>query len=244
MDNMVNPVSIIVQAHMGSTRLKNKMLKELCGISVLGHVLERLKRAKNVEQIIVATSILPEDEILVKECKKYDIQVYRGSNDDVLERFYQTACRFEVAHIARICADNTLVDWEIIDEEIKIYQQGIYDVVTTGKSVPLGLGCEIFSMDWLTEAYKNATERYQHEHVTPYIYEQTNNVYHYDILQDYSEYRFTLDTQEDWEFLNKIYSELYPQKPDFLLSDVISLINANPDWANINRNVYQKTMYE
>lgn len=241
---MVKPVGIIVQAHMGSTRLKEKMLRDLYGKSVLGRVLERLKKVKNAQQLIVATSDLQIDDILAEECGKYGVSVYRGSDHDVLARFYHAARQFQLSHVARVCADNTLIDWKIISEEIRLYQQEPCDVMTTGKTVPLGLGCEIFSMESLTEAYQKATESYQHEHVTPYIYEHVERVIRYEIPHNYGKYRFTLDTEKDWELITKIYKELYQEKPDFLLSDVIDLMSLHPDWLNINKDVHQKTMYE
>ena len=237
---MVKTLGIVVQAHMGSTRLPNKMMKNLCGKSVVGHVITRLKNSHRADKLIIATSNLPADDILIEECKKYQVNFYRGSDGDVLERFYQAAKIYELTDIARVCADNTLVDWQIIDEEIKIYQNSQYALVTCGETVPLGLGCEIFSFELLEEARNKATKHYQHEHVTPYIYENFSDVYKYNLQKDLKKYRFTLDTEEDWTLISKIYAELYHGDADFLLDDVIAVMEKNSTWFDINRNVKQK----
>ena len=241
---MVKSVGIIVQAHMGSTRLPNKMMKDLFGKSVLGHVITRLKKSLCADKLIIATSNLPSDDILAEECKKYQVNFYRGSDSDVLDRFYQAAKYYELSDIARVCADNTLIDWQIIDEEIKIYKNFSYDIVTSGDTVPLGLGCEIFSFDLLEEARHKATKTYQHEHVTPYLYENFSNVYRYNLQEDFKKYRFTLDTEEDWQLIYKIYSELYHGEDNFLLEDVVAVMKKNSTWFDINKNVKQKTAKE
>ena len=239
---MVKSVGIVVQAHMGSTRLPNKMMKNLFGKSVLAHIIERLKRSNTADKLIIATSDLSADDILVEECKKYNVDFYRGSDSDVLERFYQAAKFYGLSDIARVCADNTLIDWQIIDEEIKIYQSNQYDIVTCGDTVPLGLGCEIFSFKLLEEARNKATEYYQHEHVTPYLYEHFSNVYEYNIPKNLKKYRFTLDTEEDWQLISNIYSELYHGDNNFLLEDIVAVMEKNPNWYDINKNVKQKSV--
>ena len=241
---MVKSIGIVVQAHMGSTRLPNKMMKNLCGKSVLGHVITRLKNSRRADKLIIATSNLPTDDILVEECKNYKVDFYRGSDGDVLQRFYQAAKFYELSAVARVCADNTLIDWEIIDDEIQIYQNFKYDVVTCGDTVPLGLGCEIFSFELLEEANNKASEHYQHEHVTPYLYENFSKIYKYNLQKNFSKYRFTLDTDEDWKLISKIYAELYHGNDNFLLYDVISVMEKNPDWVEINKNVKQKKVKE
>ena len=241
---MVKTLGIIVQAHMGSTRLPNKMMKNLCGKPVIAHIIERLQKSKGADKLIIATSNLPADDILVDVCKKCGVGYFRGSDSDVLERFYQASKAYELTHIARVCADNTLIDWQIIDREIETYRNNSYDIVTSGQTVPLGLGCEIFSFELLKEAAENATEHYQHEHVTPYLYEHCNNVFKCELARDCGRFRFTLDTEQDWQLINKIYGELYCDAHDFVLDDVIRVMNANPAWFDINKDVKQKKVKE
>ena len=241
---MVKPVGIIVQAHMGSTRLPNKMMKLLCGKPVIAHIIERLKRSHRAERLLIATSDLPTDDILVAEFQKVGVDFYRGSDDDVLERFYRAAAEYDLKHIARVCADNTLVDWEIIDAEIELYQKGDFDIVNCGKTVPLGLGCEIFSRELLNAARESASEHYQHEHVTPYLYEHFSNIRQYDLPDDFGRFRFTLDTEQDWQLIQNIYDELYHGENNFRLEDVVRVMNSNPAWFDINKDVHQKTVKE
>ena len=237
---MVKSVGIVVQAHMGSTRLPNKMMKNLFGKSVFGHVISRLKNSRCAGKLIIATSDLSADDVLVEECKKYHVDFYRGSDTDVLERFYQAAKLYGLSDIARVCADNTLIDWQIIDEEIQIYQKNQYEMVICGETIPLGLGCEIFSFNMLEDARNKATEYYQHEHVTPYMYENFFNVYKYNLQKNLKKYRFTLDTEEDWQLISKIYSELYHGEDNFVLDDIVALMEKNPQWYDINKDIKQK----
>lgn len=236
---MVRPVSAIIQARMGSTRLPGKILRQLADKSVLGHILMRLQRVRYIDNIIVATSKNMEDDIVVEECAKYNVKCFRGSNLDVLSRFYHTAREYDVAEIIRICADNVMIDWNIIEKQILAYQNNKYDIVSTGSNIPLGLGGEIFSFEKLEEAYRNAKEEYQREHVTPYIYEHCKNIFKYQIKDDYSKYRFTLDTPEDWMLINKLYSILYKGTHDFVLADIVKAMQENPALFEINKNIKQ-----
>lgn len=237
---MVRKIGIIMQAHMSSTRLPGKVLKFLKDKAVIGHDIERLKKVKNIDSIIVATSDKSVDDILVNECKKYNINIFRGNDDNVLSRFYYAAKKYELTDIIRICSDNPLLDWEIINKELDLYLTNKYDIVTSSKNIPLGLGGEIFSFKLLEEAYQNANKNYQFEHVTPYIYEHSLNIGYFDIDKDLSKYRFTLDEQSDWILIETIYNELYNGKHDFLLKDIVTFMNNNSSLYKINCNVKQK----
>ena len=237
---MVRKIGIIAQAHIGSSRLPNKMLKDLCGKTVLGHVISRLKLVRYADALIIATSDLPEDDVIVKECQKYRTDVFRGSNEDVLSRFYHAAVAFELTDIARVCADNTLIDWDVIDDEIAAYRTGKYALVDQSENIPLGLGCEVFSFDMLKEAYEKATEHYQHEHVTPYLYEHYSPPYRPHYPNDYRKYRLTLDTEQDLKLIQNIYQALYREGEDITLDRVVALMEQNPHWVEINKDVHQK----
>lgn len=244
MDGMVKKLGIMVQAHMGSTRLPNKMMLQLCDKTVLGHVICRLQKVSNADALIVATSVLPLDDAIVAECERYHVSIYRGSDEDVLSRFYNAAVQYRLTDIARVCADNTLVDWEIIKDEITAYRTEQYPVVSPSVNVPLGLGCEIFSFTMLKDAYENGTEHYQREHVTPYIYENYGPVYHPAYEKDYRKYRFTLDTEEDWQLIQRIYHNLYHGDDNITLNQVIQAMDEHPEWFALNKNVHQKTVKE
>lgn len=236
---MVNKLGIIVQAHMGSTRLPGKMMKKLCGKSVVGHVISRLKQSKNADELIIATSDLPADDLLVKECEHYDVAVVRGSDSDVLARFYEAAIEYDLKDIVRVCADNTLVDWNLIDEEICEYKMHENAIVVPGNNIPLGVGVEIFSFQMLKDAFENGKEHYHREHVTPYIYEKYNNIFKVNYDKNYSRFRLTLDTYEDWQLIERIYNTLYKGN-DIPFSQVVELLQKNPSWLELNKYVKQK----
>lgn len=241
---MVMRLGIIVQAHIGSTRLPNKMLKDLAGEPVLTHVLRRLKRVRGADALIVATSDLPGDDAIVALCEREGVATYRGSDSDVLARFYGAATEYRLTAIARACADNTLIDPGVIDAELAAYRTGRYPLVGYSAHVPLGLGVEVFSYAMLSEAYECATEHYHHEHVTPYIYEHFGEVYRVPFEPDYSRYRFTLDTAEDWALISAIYGELYHGTDDITLADVIALMEHRSELYELNSHVHQKGVKE
>lgn len=241
---MVKRLGIIVQAHMGSTRLPNKMLKDLCGKTVIGHVISRLKLVKNADALIIATSDLPADDLLVQECQKYDVKVFRGSDSDVLGRFYHAACEYKLTDVARVCADNTFVDWSLIDREIEKYKSLTNSVVVPGKNVPLGLGCEIFSFAMLEEAFRCGQERYHREHVTPYIYEKHPLKVPVDYPVCYGKYRLTLDTIDDWKLIEILYKKLYMGADDITIEQLNKVLEDNPSLIELNGHVHQKDAKE
>lgn len=234
---MVRKVGLIIQAHMGSERLPGKVIKTINGISVLGYVITRLRDVQNADYIIVATSTLPVDDIIEKESLKYGALVFRGDDTDVLARFYGAAKKYELEVIARICSDNLFIDPDIVQEEISIYSKTDYDIVTSGTTIPLGLGTEVFSFQALEEAHEKATLPYEHEHVTPYIYGH-GVAYYSEIESDGSKYRLTLDTTEDWEFINEISSRVNPL--NCRLSDIMEVLVREPKLLQINKDVVQR----
>lgn len=239
---MVKRLGIVVQAHMGSTRLKNKMLKSLGNRSVIGCVIERLQCVRNADELIIATSDEAEDDVLVEEIKKYGVKYFRGSNDDVLGRFWGAATHYDLTDVMRICADNVLQDWQIIEQEIECYRNSLHKIVVGDKSIPLGIGGELFPMAFLEEANLKAAEHYQREHVTPYIYEHHTDIFRYSIGKAWGNYRLTLDTEEDWQLIQRLYDALQYRWQDFVLADVIHLLEENPGWVEINKHVKQKTI--
>lgn len=234
---MVKKTGLIIQAHMGSTRLPGKVMKEINGLSVLGHVILRVKKVRNSDVVIVATSTLEMDDVIVKESEKYGALVYRGDNDDVLSRYYGAAKKYGVTDIARICSDNMFIDPEIVEKEIAVFLENDYDLVTSGSTIPLGLGTEVFSFKSLEEAFFKATTHYEHEHVAPYIYDH-GKVHYYEMAEDMGKYRFTLDTEEDWQLVSAVASKLNSLECD--LKDIIDVMEKNPQFYEINKNVEQR----
>jgi spore coat polysaccharide biosynthesis protein SpsF len=236
----------IIQARMGSTRLPGKVLRDLFGKSVLEHVITRLKKANNIDEIVVATTLLPPDEQIVEECSRLGVPVFRGNETDVLERYWQAASTFKANHIVRITSDCPLIDPSIVDSVIELLNQEGADYSSNAirRTFPRGLDVEAFHIDSLEVAYRRADRPEQREHVTPYIYQnpQKFKLAHYVHEVDYSEYRWTLDTHEDWLMISAIYDQLYKPNEIFTWEEAIKLMLSHPELVLINRHIEQKKL--
>lgn len=238
----------IIQARMGSTRLPGKVMMNLCGKTVLEHVITRVKQAKEIDEIVIATTVKEDDNLIAEEAKRLRVKSFRGSEEDVLSRYYYSAEENEADVVVRITSDCPLIDPKIVDGIIEFYKSNKYDLVTNAgsdlsqRTYPRGLDAEVFSFKELEYAYKEAKEIYQREHVTPFIYENSDNIFYYKNDMDYSEHRWTLDTEEDFELITKIYEELYKGSHDFFLKDIIELFQRKPELFNINAHIKQKEL--
>lgn len=238
--------AVIIQARIGSTRLPAKVLKDLCGKPVLEHELERIKQAKKIDGIIVATTDNENNQPIIDIANKQNINYFKGSENDVLARYYYAAKEYNVENIIRITADCPLIDPHLIDEMIDVYEENACDIITnvpddnSQMTYPRGLDVEIFRTTLLKEAFDKAESKYDREHVTPYIYKNTDKIYVYKYNKDYSNYRWTLDTPEDYELIQKIYQGLYHGEHNFYFNDIIRYIENNKELLRINDNVVQK----
>lgn len=235
----------IIQARVGSTRLPGKVLLDLKGKTVLNHVVDRVKKSKYIDEVIVATTDLEQDNKIVDECKKIGCKYFRGSEIDVLSRYYLCAKENDADIIIRITSDCPLIDHLVIDEMLGFYLKNNYKLVTNAgdihnRTYPRGLDTEIFDFDTLENAYKNANKDYQKEHVTPYIYENEKDIYYYKNDIDYSKYRLTLDTKEDFELIKRIYDLVYIDSQNFYLDDIVKILLKQPDLEQINKHIKQK----
>lgn len=237
----------IIQARMGSSRLRGKVMMELCDKTVLDHVIQRVAQCKHIDEVVIATTTKEEDDVIAEEAIKCKASVYRGSENNVLERYYFAAKESHAETVIRITSDCPLIDSNIVDDVIKFYEENNYELVSNAgdgegqRTYPRGLDVEVFSMKALEKAYYNANIEYQLEHVTPYIYENTNQIYYYKQEQDYSNHRWTLDTKEDYELIKYIYNELYKGKQNFFLKEILELFKRKPEIYGINCEVKQKT---
>lgn len=241
-------VGVIIQARVGSTRLPQKVMKEVEGKKILEHVVERVSNSTKIACVIVATTVEAQDDPIAELAIEKGWLLSRGSEDDVLSRYYFAALEYELDVIVRITSDCPLIDWQLIDTMIEVYKAHNYDLVTNAgnekyRTFPRGMDTEIFSFNVLKEAFESAVETYQREHVTPYIYE-SGRVYYYQSEVDYSAYRLTLDTPEDFQLIEKIYKTLYHGEHDFLLVDILKVLNEYPDLTEINKSVEQKPLIE
>lgn len=239
-------IAAIIQARMGSTRLPGKVMKNLYGKTILAHDIERIKQSKLINDIVIATTESKVDDVIAEEAFNNGAKIYRGSEEDVLSRYYEAAVENKSDVIVRITSDCPLIDPYVTDEIIQFYLENNYDLVTNAgadlsqRTYPRGLDVEVFSFKVLKDAYVNAKEKYQREHVTPYIYENSQNVYFYKYSENYSKYRWTLDTEEDFELINAIYTRLYNGSHNFYLEDIVELFNKEPILFKINAHIAQK----
>jgi spore coat polysaccharide biosynthesis protein SpsF len=231
---------------MGSSRLPGKIMKKLMDRTVLAHVIERVKAVPEIGGIIIATTTLPQDEIIAAEADRLGVGCYRGSEQDVLSRYYEAAYEAKADAIVRITSDCPVLDPEVVSNIVRIFieNQADYASNTLERSFPRGLDAEVFTMQSLTEAYQSAAKPEQREHVTPFLYQTPERYrlcsYSFDI--DYSHYRWTLDTQEDWDLIEKIYERLYAPNRLFTWQEVSQLMQQNPELPQINAHVEQKKL--
>ncbi|WP_058953760.1 cytidylyltransferase domain-containing protein [Clostridium tyrobutyricum] len=237
----------IVQARTGSTRLPGKVIKKICGKTVLEHDIDRLKRVKNIDKIIIATTTLEKDNAIVEEAKRMDVDYFRGSEEDVLSRYYYAAKENNGDVVVRITSDCPLIDSEVTEKIIQyyLYNNAKYDYVsnTIDRTYPRGLDTEVFSFKALEKAFNEAESLRDKEHVTPYIWDNPSifRLAQYKNEIDYSNLRWTLDTKEDFELISKIYGYLYKEKGnEFNLEDILNLYVGHPELREINENIEQK----
>jgi len=243
----------IIQARMGSTRLPGKVMKKLCGKSVLEHVIRRVQACLFLDDVVVATTAAPSDDVIAAEASQCGAKWFRGSEDDVLERYYQAAKQYHADVIVRVTADCPLFDPELLGEMILAFRTRDswgtpldYLSNTLRRTFPLGLDAEVFSQNALEYAHFHARNQYEREHVTPYIYEHPEifSLYSFEGNEDLSCHRWTLDTEDDFNLISKMYSELYRENEIFPTISVIVLLGANPEWKGLNAHVKQKKLGE
>ena len=239
-------VVIINQARMTSTRLPGKVLKQVLGKPLLEYQIERLKRVKLADQIVIATTTNYTDQPIVDLCDRLSIASYRGSEDDVLARYHGTAITYQADVVVRITSDCPIIDPQVIDQVIQSYLDANpkYDYVSncSTRSYPRGMDTEIFTFQSLNEAFYQANAQSDREHVTPFIYRKSNryNLGQINYVENHSTHRWTVDTLEDFELIKKIIENLYPLKPEFSLEDCLELLSQNPAWMAINQHIEQK----
>lgn len=237
-------VVAIIQARVGSTRLPGKVLKDLCGETVLARVVNRTRRATLLDEVVVATSVQPADDAIVRECERLKARVFRGSEQDVLDRYYQAAKDAKAEVVVRITSDCPLIDAEVCDRTIRAFLGARVDYASNvlERTYPRGLDTEVMSIYALESAWRDAHEPDQREHVTPFLYQ---NPERFKLLSvtgegDYSRYRWTLDVPEDLEFLRAVYAR--GNAADLSWRDVLQILELEPELVSINQHVQQKTI--
>lgn len=241
----------IIQARMGSTRLPGKVLEEIAGKPMVWQVVNRVKRSKYIDKVVVATSTDSSDDPMAEFCEKADVEYFRGNEADVLDRFYQAAKIFEPDTIVRITADCPLIEGEVIDKIIEKFQSEKADYASNISvyTYPDGMDAEVFTFAALEEAWKNAGKLSEREHVTPYIRLSDKFKIVGVTADDRSGkgMRWTVDEPKDLMFVREIYRRL-SDKPFFSWKDVLRLLEENPELIKINQEGimnegYYKTLY-
>jgi len=240
-------ITAIIQARVGSTRLPNKIFEELSGKPLLGHICERIAMSTKIRQIVIATTENPGDDIVETWASGQNIPVYRGSENDVLARFYHAATKFNASVIVRITADDPFKDPEIIDKVIEQLESDALDFAYNNKppSFPEGLDTEVFTYKALSKAQTLSKEPYEREHVTQFFYRHPEQFRQGNLRNetDLSSLRWTIDTLPDLEMARRVYNELYPVKGVFLMNDILDLLKRNPEIALMNASVRRSDMY-
>jgi len=242
-------IGAIVQARTTSTRLPKKVLKELpygSGITVLEQVIRRLKKSKLLDEIIVATTTNPGDDPIVKISEKEGIKYFRGSEKNVLERYYQCAKENKVDIIVRITSDCPCVDWNIVDKSIAFHLRSNVDYTSNAisKPYPLGLGVEIINLTTLERTFYLACDTFHQEHVTTFIKENPSFFSIGDLMAPddyfYPNIRLTLDTIHDYLLLCYVFDNFYYQNPFFSSLEILRFLNKKEWPLLINEGEIQK----
>lgn len=236
----------IIQARMGSTRLPGKVMEDLAGQTMLARVVNRTKRARTLQKVAIATSRLHRDDAIADLCRWHGWDCYRGSENDLLDRYYQTAQIFHADTVVRITSDCPLIDPAVVDQVVNTFREDPKTDYASNtlpvRTFPRGLDAEVFSMKVLQRLWREDQNPETREHVTQYIYQNldlfrirgvTNN-------KDLSAWRWTVDTRDDLAFIRKIYDHF--QNDEFSWQDVAQLLALHPDWPLMNAQIQQKTL--
>ena len=235
----------LIQARMSSSRLPGKVMMNLSGNTILGHVVNQVKASKCVDEVVVLTSNDISDDTIVDWCIKNSTKFFRGSLNDVLDRYYKAAIEFNIDTIIRITADCPLVDPEIIDEIYERFCENKYDFCSLVGGFPDGLDCSIISFIALEKAWKVAKLSSEREHVSPYIEKNTKlfKIGGYEKFKNLGDIRITLDEKEDFELLKHIFNNLYKKNKIIRSEQVINFLNDNQDLLNLNSKIIRNEGY-
>ena len=235
----------IVQARMGSKRLPGKVLMQISGKPALWHVVNRLGQAKTLKGAVVVTSIKETDDPIARFCREHSIPCFRGSEEDVLERYFRAAQVFDADPVVRITADCPAIDPAIVDEVVSGYAKGGYDVFGLSGEFPDGLDCTVFSFKALKKAHESAKLRSEREHVVPYMEKEGSGlaVGRLERFKGLGHHRWTLDEERDLIFLREVFGRLYVPGKVFHAADVLALLEREPELLKINGGIQRNEGY-
>jgi spore coat polysaccharide biosynthesis protein SpsF len=240
-------VITIIQARLGSTRLPGKVLLDLAGEPMLARVVARAARSRTVQQVVVATTDRPTDDALADFCRRRDIACFRGSENDVLDRYYQAAAAHRAEAVVRVTSDCPLIDPALMDRAVGEFlaRQPEIEYVSNSyprDTFPRGLDMEIIRRDVLERAWEEDGNPAWREHVSPYIYRHPERFRIHGVMNDVdlSAMRWTVDTPEDLELVRRIFAHFGHDR--FAWTEVLALMAEHPEWAEGNRHVVQKSI--
>lgn len=239
----------IIQARCGSTRFPNKVFADVNGKPLIWHVVNRLTHAKTINKIVIATTINEKDDKIEKWCNENNVACYRGSENDVLNRYYSASVAFPSDIVVRITADDPFKEPAVIDAVVnKLINEG-FDHVTNNfpPSWPEGLDCEAFTFDALEASEKSTNDAFEREHVTQYIYHNPDKFKIGNVAspKNLSYLRWTIDKEVDYEMVKAVYAHRNPANTDILLLDeILDILEKNPEIKEINSSVERSAMYK
>lgn len=236
-------IGAIIQARMGSTRLPGKVLKNIGEKPLLLHMIERVRKSKKLDKVIIATSVLEKDNVIEDFCKKNNIDYFRGSESDVLQRYYECAKSYSLDIVVRLTADCPLIDFFMIDKCLEDFNANpelsyYANTCPTNLSMyPNGSDIEIFSFNALEKANTLENSLEGREHVTHYMC-QEKEVFKTGMLknsQDWSKYRYTIDNREDFEVISFLFDEINKKKIDGTTQEIVKILDEHPDIRALNK---------
>lgn len=240
-------IAALIQARLGSTRLPGKVLKDIGGRTMLARVVRRVQRAPGIDEVVVVSTTEPSDSAVVEESARLGVSCFRGSELDVLDRYYQAAKQFKADAVVRITSDCPLIDPSVTGSIVAIFRTETPDYASNviERSYPRGLDTEIVSMEALERGWREARQPGEREHVTPYFYENPNLFRLASVKReiDYSHYRWTVDAPEDLEFVRAVYARL-ENRDNFDWTAVLQILNEQETLTNLNAGVRQKSVRE
>ena len=240
----------IIQARLGSTRLPGKVLRPILGRPMISYMIERVREVKKIDQILIATTNRESDTPIAEFCQREEVAVFRGSEQDVLDRYYEAAKKVCADVIVRLTADCPLIDPSVVEQVLEVFLKGHpkIDFVSNVNPArfPDGMDTEVFSFNALEREWKEAKSPLEREHVTPYFSEvpgrfQTRNV---EAGEDFSRYRLTVDYEEDFEVVKAVLQNLYPPRRIFGYREMINFLERHPDVKEKNQKYNRNPWYE
>ena len=235
-------IGCIIQARMDSSRLPGKAMKKIHGkIPIMEFQQDQLKFSKRIDKMIIATTTLESDDQIVNFCESNNLEYFRGESEDVLDRYYHCAKKFNLSVIVRITSDNPLIDPHIVDNVIDKFLDSKCDYISTEYTkpltFPLGFLVEVFNFQTLESAWKEAKLPSEHEHVTPYIYKNSDKFKIQSVVyeRNLSHIRCTVDTDDDFKLIEEVISKI-DSRPIYM-NDILELFTKKPDLLEINKDV-------